>query len=472
MAHPAEPPRAGLPPSPWRARLRASLIVFLALCVLLVGSSYFYFRHQLGRLTRLDIPGLVDDDPGKVMNVLLVGSDSREGATGDVADATGKGDPGTSGQRSDTIMVLHIDPSQQKAAILSIPRDLYVPIAGNGRDKINASFSIGGPQLLIQTIHDALGIDINHYVEVDFNSVERIVNAIGGIKVYADAPAKDEMTGLDLPVAGCNELDGYQALAYVRSRYYEKWERGRWVFGTNSDIDRIARQQDFIRRMMKKAVSSGLSNPLTLNRLIGIGVDNLRVDQGMSTKDITTVAKRFRSIDADSVDMLTLPTTDAYIGGAAVQLLDTKMAQDFIDRLNGVKPPPEVPAVRPADVSVKVLNGNGGDAAATLAATALAQAGFLVASTGNAPSYDYAHTVVQYGPGQKAKADLLRTTLAGSAGVEEDKTLVGSDLTLVVGFDYTGLRSTSSSTPTTVAAGAPTTAAPGPVTTKAPVPAC
>ena len=288
--------------------------MFLALCVLLVGSSYFYFRHQLSRLTRLDIPGLADDGAGRVMNVLMVGSDSRENATGDVADAIGVGDDGTAGQRSDTIMVLHIDPAQQKAAILSIPRDFYVPIPGQGgRDKINASFAIGGPQLLIQTIKDALGIDINHYVEVDFNGVERIVNAVGGVNVYADAPARDSFTGLDIPMVGCNALDGYQALAFVRSRHYESMQRGRWEPGSGSDLDRIGRQQDFIRRMLKKAVSSGLSNPLTLNRLIGIGIDNVRVDQQMSTKDITNLARRFRSIDADSVDMLTLPTTSAFI---------------------------------------------------------------------------------------------------------------------------------------------------------------
>ncbi|MGI8809162.1 MAG: LCP family protein [Acidimicrobiales bacterium] len=469
MAHPAGTRRAGMRQAPWRSRVRLGLVAFLAVCVLLVGSSYFYFRHQLSSLTRLNIPGLAEDDKGKVMNVLLVGSDSRENTTGDVADATGKGDDGTSGQRSDTIMVLHIDPAQQKAAILSIPRDLYVPIPGNGRDKVNASFAIGGPQLLIQTIKEALGIEINHYVEVDFGGVERIVNAIGGIKVYADTPARDEMTGLDIPMAGCNELDGYQALAFVRSRYYQTYERGRWVSGSNSDIDRIARQQDFIRRMMKKAVSSGVSNPLTLNRLISIGVDNVRVDQQMSSKDITTLARRFRSIDPDTVDMLTLPTSDAFIGGAAVQGLDTVKAREFIDRLNGIQPAAP-PSVRPADIAVKVLNGNGADASASVAASALSQAGFRVASTGNALAYDYSQTVVQYAPGQQAKATVLRSALAAGASIEEDKSLMGADVALVLGLDYNGLRG---ATPTAPAPGA---AAPGPGgtsdTTKVPAPSC
>jgi len=449
--------------------VRVGLIAFLAICVLLVGTSYFYFRHQLSSLTRLNIPGLSEDDKGKVMNVLLVGSDSRENTSGDIADATGKGDEGTDGQRSDTIMVLHIDPAQQKAAILSIPRDLYVPIPGNGRDKVNASFSIGGPQLLIQTIKEALGIVINHYVEVDFSGVERIVNAIGGIKVYADAPARDEMTGLDIPMAGCNELDGYQALAFVRSRYYQTYERGRWIPGSNSDIDRIARQQDFIRRMMKKAVSSGVSNPLTLNRLISIGVDNVRVDQEMSTKDITTLARRFRSVDPDSVDMLTLPTFDDFAGGAAIQRLDTAKAREVIDRLNGIQPVPA--SVRPADIAVRVLNGNGGDSSASLAANSLTQAGFRVASTGNAPSHDYSETIVQYAPGQQAKATVLRSTLAAGATVEEDKSLVGADVALVLGLDYAGLKSPASTAPTTGAPASPDTPD-TPDTTKAPAPSC
>ena len=438
-------------------------------CVLLVGSSYIYFRHQLSRLTKLNIPGLAsDDDTGSVMNVLMVGSDSRENTSGYIADATGKGDEGTTGQRSDTIMILHVDPTQQKAAIMSIPRDLYVPIPGHGKDKVNSAFSAGGPQLLIRTIKEALGIEINHYVEVDFTGFERIVDTIGGVKVYTDYPARDEMTGLDLPLAGCNEVDGYQALAFVRSRYYETYERGRWVSGANSDIDRIARQQDFIRRIMKKAVSSGLGNPLTLNRLISIGVSNVRVDQAMSTKDITTLAKRFRSIDPDTVDMLTLPTSDGFAGDAAVQLLDTQRAQEFIDRLNGIKPPPPAAALKPADVAVAVLNGNGGDAVASTTAASLSQAGFRVSSTGNALSYDFGQTVVRYAPGQQAKGALLRSSLVAGAALEEDKTLTGSDVALVVGLDYNGLK-------TTATTAAPSTASPGgrtPETTKAPAPAC
>jgi LCP family protein required for cell wall assembly len=423
--------------SRWRGRLLKGSIIFVAVCVLLSGFAYVYVRHQLGRINRIDIPGLAGD-AGGVMNVLLVGSDSRERVEGDLADATGKGEEGTAGQRSDTMMVLHIDPKARKAAILSIPRDLYVPISGEGySDKINAAFAVGGAPLLVRTIQESLGIDINHYVEVDFAGFERIVNTVGGVKVYFDAPARDENTGLDVPEAGCVQLDGYQALAFVRSRYYESYESGRWHAGSNNDLDRIARQQDFIRRMMKKAVSQGLTNPLTLNRLIGIGVDNVTLDKSMSTKDIATVARRFRSLDPDTVDMQTLPTTGATRGGASVVLLDEDAAQPFIERINGLAEPA---SARPAEVRVRVLNGNGADGAAGRAAFALQNAGFVTIGTGEADSFNYQRTMIYYAPGKQPKAELLQSYLQGGAGMEEDDTLGLADLTLVVGADYTGVR--------------------------------
>jgi LCP family protein required for cell wall assembly len=453
----------------WLRRLRNGVIVFVGLCLLALGSGYAYFRHQLGRINKIAIPGLTEDGgSGSVMNVLLVGSDRRDTATGDIADATGKGNDGTTGQRSDTIMVLHIDPNQGRAAILSIPRDFYVPIGTTGsKDKINASFSIGGPELLIATIKQSLGIEINHYVEVDFEGFSRIVDTIGGMSVYVDAPARDSMTGLDLPVAGCNKVDGYQALAFVRSRYYESYERGRWVSGTNSDLDRITRQQDFVRRMMKEAISSGLSNPLTLNRLINIGIDNLTVDQQMSTKDITTLARKFRSINPDTVDMLTLPTTDAYVGDASVQLLDQANAQAYIDRLNGIDTT-ATPALAAGDVSIDVLNGYGGDASASKASAALTQVGFKVVHTGDADTYNYAKTVVRYAPGRQAKAALVRDDLVAGAVLEQDATLVTSDVAVVLGADFTGVHAAASTATTTPGSAAAVTT----TTSKPPAPSC
>lgn len=422
----------------WLPRVLKGLILFVSLCIVLTGSAYIYVRHQLGRIKHVDIPTLTDDQPGKVMNVLLVGSDSRANTTGDLAEAAGKATEGDRPGLSDTMMVLHIDPKQGQAAILSIPRDLWVVVDGS-KDRINSAFAEGGPQLLIKTIQDNLGIQINHYAEVDFSGFQHIVDTVGGLKVYLDAPARDAKSGLDLPTAGCVQLDGFQALAYVRSRYYESYEAGRWVSDPTSDLGRIKRQQDFIRRMIRKSLSSGIGNPLVLNRLIGIGVDNLTVDSTMSSRDMVDLARRFRSLDPDTVDMQTLPTT-AYTtaGGAQVLLLNSSEAQPLIDKING-KPPPDPLAVRPADVQVRVLNGSGAAGAATTAATAMQGAGFEVIGRGDADSFTYAKTVIRYAPSGLAKATLLQSYLKAGATLEPDTTLGTADVAVVIGTDYAGL---------------------------------
>ncbi|MFN2608249.1 MAG: LCP family protein [Acidimicrobiales bacterium] len=453
------PPPAG---RRWPRRLAIGTCVLLTVALVAAGSGYAYFKWRLNQIHRVTLPNLASDK-GAVMNVLLVGSDSRANLTGDLADQAGKNQ--VSGQRSDTIMVLHIDANAQKAAILSIPRDLYVRIAGGTKsDRINSSFASGGPSALVQTIKDNLGISINHYVEVDFVGFRDIVNTVGGVNVYVPAPARDAYSGLDIKNPGCIAFNGDTALAWVRSRHYEYYESGQWRTDPTSDLGRIQRQQDFIRRMMKKAVASGIGNPLTLNRLVGIGVKDVTIDSAMSTSDIVKVTRRFKSLNPDTVDMLTLPTTPVTIGGADVLKLNRADAQASLDRLNGVGAQPGT-AVRPGDVRVRVLNGNGSEGAAAKAGADLQRVGFTVADRGDADAFNYTHTTIRYASGQKAKADALAAYLPSGASEKEDATLRTIDLTLTVGTDYRGVRDTpaagagSGSEPSTTAS-APTTKAP------------
>ncbi len=445
----------------WPRRLLVGTCILVSLAVVIAGGSYAYLRWRLNQINKVNLNDLAEDK-GSVMNVLLVGSDSRDRLTGDLADQAGKNL--VNGQRSDTIMVLHVDSKAQKAALLSIPRDLYVKIAGTTKsDRINSSFSSGGPQTLIQTIKDNLGIQINHYMEVDFIGFRDIVNTVGGVNVYVPAPARDNWSGLDIKEPGCIRFDGDVGLSWVRSRHYEYYESGRWREDPTSDIGRIQRQQDFIRRMMRKAVSSGLTNPLTLNRLVGIGVKDVTIDSAMSTSDLVRVARRFKSLDPATVDMLTLPTTDATIGGASVLKLNQAEAQGYIDRLNGIgQPPTGAPDVRPHDVRVRVLNGNGTEGAASKVGGDLAVPGFNVADKGDANNFKYSRTTIRYATGQKAKADLLARYLQAGATVTEDATLTTVDTTLVVGADYSGVRpqplpgDTSSPAPATTVTTGPT----------------
>ena len=422
----------------WPLRLLKGSIVFLTVCVIGAGAGYAYLRHQLGLINRLAIPGL--DSDGGVMNVLLVGSDSRERVTGDLAETTGKDE--VSGKRSDTIMVLHVDPDQSKAAIFSIPRDLYVPIAGTDySDRVNTAFANDGAAGLIATVEAALGFSINHYVEIDFVGFRDIVNAVDGVKVYFPSPVRDEIAGLAIDDPGCVKLDGDAGLAFVRSRNYETYDSGEWQVDPTADLGRIQRQQDFIRRMLRKAVASGLSNPITLNRLVGIGVRDVTLDDQMSTGDIVKLARRFRSLDADTVDMLTFPTEPAEIGGASVLLLKEAEAQPYIDRLNGLGGPEAESGgpVRPSDIRVRILNGYGADGVASEASVGLSGAGFNVADRGDADSYNYSATVIRYAPGAEAKAEVLNDYVDGGAVIEEDSTLRTVDVTLVLGADYTGV---------------------------------
>jgi len=421
-----------------------------------------YILHRIGQIDRVSVPGLVGDEAGQVMNVLLVGSDSRDRLEGAAAAQAGKGQIG--GARSDTIMLLHIDPRDQQAAILSIPRDLWVPIAGaEFSDKINASFALGGAPQLIATVQQALGLVVNHYVQVDFVGFKDIVDTVGGVDLYTPTPVRDFTSGLDIPRGGCVRLDGNQGLAFVRSRHYEVLVDGRWQTDPRGDLGRIKRQQEFIRRMMKKALSSGLANPVQLNRLVGIGVKDVQIDSALSTKDITTLARRFSNLDPDSVALLTLPTAPAGIPGVWAEKVLPGESRPVLDRMNGTKPQDAAPPASelPAAVGVRVLNGAGAPGVAARTATALQGAGFTIAGTPGDAESRAVRTAVRYAPAQLAKAQLLERYLQAGAALQEDAGLSGADVALVVGTDYAGLRAqpdpaagtTATTTATTVDAG-------------------
>jgi len=351
--------------------------------------------------------------------------------------------------------------------VLSIPRDLFIPIAGSKRrDRINTAIQGPGKEKdLINTIRQDLGIDINHYAAVDFVGFKSIVNAVGGVVIPFTSPARDPLSGLKVPTAGCITLNGDQALAFARSRHYEYFESGRWRSDPTGDLGRIQRQQDFIRRMLKKALAT--RNPLQINQLIGIGIKNVSIDQEMSSSDILRLAGKFRSLNADTVDMATLPTTPftTRIGGLQADVLRLKQpdAQTFIDRVNGIVPPPPA-EVKAEDVRVRVLNGTGQNGLAAQVSLALQGPGFSIADRGDAVGH-FQQTTIRYGSGAFAKAQLLQRYLQSGARLVSDPSLRTVDVALVIGSDYAGVRSQPapvppSTTPTTLGKTTPTTITP------------
>ena len=201
--------------------------------------------------------------------------------------------------------------------MLSLPRDLWVPIAGKGEhQRINVAYSMG-KQTLVDTIQQTFGIRINHYLEIDFHGFQSLVDAIGGVPMWFDRAYRDLNSGPRVDRAGCVKLDGYSALAFAEVTTPQYMENGGWHFDGTGDLGRISRQQAFIRRIINRAVSTGLDNPLKLKDLVEVGTRNISIDKGLSISDLLALGQRFRKFDATHA-------ADAHPSGHAVPHLQRR----------------------------------------------------------------------------------------------------------------------------------------------------
>lgn len=265
-------------------------------------------------------------------NYLMIGVDDRDAVPDgqEVGFGVGKVD----GSRTDTILILRIDAKSHKAWILSIPRDLWVPLAGSGRpSRINNAFRTG-PATLVRTIQERLGIPIDHVVQVDFGGFQKVVSTIGGVEVCFAKPTRDLKSGLNRPKPGCQILDARGATAYVRSRHYQQLINGKWVEDPRSDLGRIVRQQQFIRSVMSRALDQA-SNPLTVNAMLDDLKSAVAIDSTFTFPETTALANDLRSFDPNTLQAYTLPTKGARVNGAAVLRLNTKAAAPLLAKFRG-----------------------------------------------------------------------------------------------------------------------------------------
>ncbi|HUF32032.1 MAG TPA: LCP family protein [Acidimicrobiales bacterium] len=429
----------------WPQRL---LITFN--CLLIVGClsaaggvGYFYYRFgTLPRLTFGDGVLSGDSDPGGAQNYLLVGSDTRAGQ-----DAESFGTVG--GARADTMILVRIDPRAERAAMVSFPRDLFIPIYSaegleGGRDRINTAFA-NGPDQLVMTITKNFGIPIHHYVQVNFAGFRDLVDAVGGVELYLAGAVRDRepgtgrnVAGLDVPESGCVTLGGGQALAYVRSRNFEQFVDGRWQRDPSGDHGRIQRQQDFIRRAVRAALSEGLTNPTKLNQLLDVADDNIVVDSKLDGRDVVNIGKRFRSLTPDTLDQRSLVVSDfrTSAGAAVLRLVDGPDNEETFDIFRGIEAGPE--DVTPASVRLRVLNGTGRSREAGGARDGLGVAGFNVVGVGDG-SFGTDLTTIRYAAGQEAKAALLAAYLVSPGAHFVLDPALTVDIVLTTGMDYEGI---------------------------------
>lgn len=382
-------------------RAAIALVVFL---LVVVGLGYGYFRYEWSKVSSSPCSSCVAAANGQPYNVLLIGSDSRAGETAAEAQQFGNA-TNAGGQRSDTIKIVHVDPTAGTASTLSIPRDTYVTLSGmaastdlSGPNKINAAFA-SGPDALIKTIENTFGIPISHYIVISFFGLQDAVNALGGISMDFPYPVRDQdcstgvcynNSGLNIPTVGCQVLNGAQALALSRSRYFQYYADGQWNSDPTSDIGRIERQNLIISAALDKAKST--YNPFRLNTLLTSVVHDFSKDNGLTPDDLFSLAERYHAFSGSALQTYTLPTVGATSSTAGdVEVVEPETAGQMIDQFLGGTVAPIVTPPLDAYGNPITLPVTAPTTAQTTAPTTAATPGATTATTvptSTVPSFD------------------------------------------------------------------------------------
>jgi len=451
---------------PRRHPVLRGLAAVSAASVLLVSvGGYAAARRYDAKIERVDVFSTLAGKGGprtpqpvqgplEPMNVLLVGVDNRDGLTDEEKAEwhLGKLDYGN---QTDTIMVVHIGRDARHVTVVSLPRDSpatipeYTDADGTThearRDKINAAFPLGGPQLLVRTVEEATGIPIDHYVGVSFKGFVGMVDAVDGVDVCLDEPIKDNpaYTSLDLP-AGRSTLRGGMALSFVRARH------------VGTDFGRIQRQQQFLASMLQKATSLGIvANPVRLDSFVSSAAESLTVDETLDRERILSLASRLSAVKLSEIEFARLPIaddnyTDPETGRGGYVTWKEEGARAIFDAI--VRDVPLVvakptapasatptPAVPPAQIQVRVYNGSDVDGLATTVSGQLEALGYdVVAPADTAPDDTAERTVVRYPSSETAALQTLRRSFPDaeyvpvSTGTPVFDIILGSAFTAVV----------------------------------------
>ncbi len=400
----------------FRRLLRLLLVLLLLIAVLVVAVALW----AMTRLDRQSVDGLAASS--RPLHVLITGSDSREDLSPEerVELTTGS----EVGERTDTIMIMTVD--RGRVALLSFPRDLWVTRCDGSTGRINAAVQLGGPSCLVTTIRALSGLDIHHHVGVTFGGFRDVVDAVGGVELCLDAPIADRDAGIDLP-AGCQLLDGTDALGFVRVRKID------------DDFARMERQQEFLKALAREVSAPGtLLNPVRLTRLINETGEAVSVDQRLGPIDLARIAWGARGLAAGRAATHTVPGDPRITSGGA-WVLDVRQPEAealFASFRRGsvLDEGTEASVPDPAEITVRVLNGSGVAGLAGQTADALEAQGYQVVEIGNAEPVE--RTAVRHPPGQQAAAQRLAGDVPGSTTLEESTS--ADDVTLVLGRDQGG----------------------------------
>jgi LCP family protein required for cell wall assembly len=456
----APPPRRGR--VGWFIRRALTVVACFAFGVVLAAGALLWRNRNELIGTRIAVSNLgeapesaeLSTEPeglGEIKTVLVVGDDSGDDLRKNLRHlATGD----RSGHRTDTIMVLRIDPEAKRITGINFPRDLYVPLCDGSQQKINAAVFVGGPNCLVKTVREFAGVRIDHFIQVDFEGFVDIVNAVNGVTMYLEEPMQDPKAHLDLS-AGCVTLDGENALGFVRTR-------------ADTDFGRIARQQRFLKELADEATSLDVvANPVRLYQMVDAVGDMLTVDDSLSMGTMRDFALTLRGIESDHINMATIPTVSDNSTGLWYEIPVEDQTHDLLRAFKrgtlaqylGEAPedePSEVPSGAPGtglshstagaqdakpkipldELSpVAVLNASDVDQLAARTAEVLADADVQVGTTGDATVPEPERVRILYPDALKREAKSLQVGAFPDAVVKSDPDATQVTVLLTGDFD-------------------------------------
>jgi LCP family protein required for cell wall assembly len=310
----------------WLRPRRIFGILAVVVALILVAAIGEYFNLN-GKLTRENVLADYAGRPvqGDGTNWLIAGSDSRQGLSDKELRKLSAGQ-GIGGHRSDTVMILHV-PSSGKPILISVPRDSWVNIPGNGFNKINAAYAFGGPALLAKTVQNATGLRIDHYMEIGFGGFVKTVNAVGGVRICLKRALFDRASGLHLR-KGCHNLSGGQALAFVRDRHDF----------AEQDLQRVQDQRLLLKALLSKLTSTGvLLNPFSIIPAASGAAGTLTVDKGTSLYQLAEAAF---SLSHPETTTVPIANSNFVVNGQDAVEWDQAQARELFGDLNAGKPVP------------------------------------------------------------------------------------------------------------------------------------
>ncbi len=425
--------------------MRRYVVAFVVVTVLSVAGLAVldgFASHEFQKRTTVHLGDgvLAPYAPAKPANFLLVGH-----------DATGY---------ADTTMVIHLDPAARTPLLVSFPRDLMVTIPGyTGQRQLNSAYGLGGPALLVRTLEANFHFPIQRFLQVDFATFPQLIDTIGNVNVWFPTPVHDPYVGLDVEHAGCVSLNGAKALAYVRSRHYYvpdtlshpapwSWnysaqQGGQGWHASGSDIDRIPRQQYFLRTIAQSAINRTNDDPLKIIDLVDVLMKHLTTDQNLTLGELKSLVRTFRRVRPADIEMTTLPWAPDPTNPNRV-VVKYPDATGLLGQLANFAPPaPFIPLiVHPDTVRVRVVDGSGVPGLASRVLHALVGAGFRSAGPVTvADRATYTRTQVRW-LSSKANEGVTVVYATGAKAFGEAQApadTLGSDVLVIVGRDWTTL---------------------------------